>query len=491
MARCRQHRALTTIQYRDRSVTYDQARKRSANRLGLAVTPAASVDTALLLDELQRTYKQNGARPIDVDFRNLVKWVRLGDQLTHQIHPYPGKLLPNIAHFFSRASSLSRNNGAILDPFCGSGSVALEASIAGRKTYIADANPLALLISKVKTTPYDPDHLATTAKHIVRRASRLKAAASIAIVNEHIWYPPNQKKALEILARAVSEVGDTSVRDFFRVCLSVTARRLSLADPSISVPVRLRQKPTFSESVNTRIKARLAWALNASALEEFLCCSESNIARVRAANMANPKRLAAMIVGNDARQLTAPASDRRLTSSSIPLIITSPPYGSAQKYVRASSLSLNWLQLASPDGLASLEGCSIGREHIPLHKRTNGCELPLPDAYEELVNRIEDRNRHRALITRHYLSDMRAALQEMTRITRPNGHIVIVIGNNQVCGLPLRNDDYVTHTLQALGLSLDLHLIDHIKSRGLMTKRNKTASVISRESVLVFSKPSE
>lgn len=470
-------------------MTYNQVRKKSANRPDVAGTPAAAIDTALILDELQRAYKQNGARPIEVDFRNLVNWVRLGDQLTHQIHPYPGKLLPNIAHFFSRASSLSKNDGAILDPFCGSGSVALEASIAGHKTYIADANPLALLISKVKTTPYDPDLLASTTKHIARRTSRLKAAASIAIVNEHLWYPPNQKKALEILARAVSEVEAPAVRDFFRVCLSVTARRLSLADPSISVPVRLRPKPIFSGSVNKRIKARLSWALSASALEEFICCCESNIARVRAANTANPKRLATMIAGNDARQLTAPATGRRLPSGSIPLIITSPPYGSAQKYVRASSLSLNWLQLASPDGLASLESSSIGREHIPLHKRADEC-APIPRAYEELVNRIEAMNPHRALITRHYLSDMRAALQEMARVTRPHGHVVIVIGNNQVCGQPLRNDDYVTQTLQELGLSLDLHLIDHIKSRGLMTKRNKTASVISRESVLLFSKPS-
>jgi hypothetical protein len=37
-------------------------------------------------------------------------------------------------------------------------------------------------------------------------------------------------------------------------------------------------------------------------------------------------------------------------------------------------------------------------------------------------------------------------------------------------------------------MTLELSLIDHIKSRGLMTKRNQTASVIAREAVLVFRK---
>jgi hypothetical protein len=57
------------------------------------------VDTSLLYDEFRNKYNKSG-KEIDVDFRKLVAWIRLGDQFTHQIHPYPAKLLPNIAHFF-------------------------------------------------------------------------------------------------------------------------------------------------------------------------------------------------------------------------------------------------------------------------------------------------------------------------------------------------------------------------------------------------------
>ena len=47
----------------------------------------------------------------------------------------------------------------------------------------------------------------------------------------------------------------------------------------------------------------------------------------------------------------------------------------------------------------------------------------------------------------------------------------------------------MTYCFKKYGLSLKLILVDDIKSRGLMTKRNRTASIISRETVLIFEKP--
>lgn len=449
---------------------------------------AELVDTSLLVEELRNIYKQRN-QPIEVDFRKLVKWVRPGDQLTHQIHPYPAKLFPHIAHFFVRASLFHRQNRRVLDPFCGSGTVALETSLAGYIPYVADANPLALLITKVKTTPYESEALLETMRKILSRTRCVKTAPEVPVVNHHLWYTPATKKALEKLLCAVMETEDEVQRDFFRVCFSVTIRRLSQADPVISVPVRLRTKDKFSERVNAKIKNRLDWIKNAIPLDEFRKVCEGNIERVNKTNNALPNRIPAVEVGIDARQLYMPGINQNhpLESESIPLIVASPPYGSAQKYIRATSLSLNWLGLARPDELVLLEGKSIGREHVPLY-RGEDIEEQLPNEYERLLSVIQKKNDTRARITRRYLHEMKSALTEMTRVTSLNGHIVLVVGNNQVCEESLRNDKYVTHVLQELGLKLEISLIDHIKSRGLMTKRNRAASVISRECVLVFTK---
>ena len=64
----------------------------------------------------------------------------------------------------------------------------------------------------------------------------------------------------------------------------------------------------------------------------------------------------------------------------------------------------------------------------------------------------------------------------------------MVIGNNTVCGKPFNTQQYLTSYMQEKGMSLQFKLIDDIKSYGLMTKRNKTASKISREWVLVLRK---
>lgn len=464
------------------------AKERSAVDLLLSENARGEIDTSLLLEELCREYQRTGHH-VEVDFRKLVRWVRLGDQLAHQIHPYPAKLLPNIAHFFVRASVFHSRNRRILDPFCGSGTVALEASMAGYTPYIADANPLALLIARVKTTPYEPNQLRITARRILARAARFRTAPEIPVVNHHLWYAPNRKIELEKLLRAVMEIDDDAERDFFRVCFSVTARRLSFADPAVSVPVRLKTKETFGIKVNEKIQNRLDWIEGTSHFAEFAKVCETNIERVQECNDGRKDRIGAITVGVDARQLIQPGSSkvRALQSDSIPLVVTSPPYGSAQKYIRATSLSLNWLGLAGPESLSKLEWDSIGKEHIPRFRQEE-ISTPLPNEYERLLAKVKIKNTKRALITRHYLNDMRRALSEMARVTAKGGHIVLVVGNNQVCGEPLRNDRYVIHVLQELGLNLELSLIDHIKSRGLMTKRNKTASIISLESVLVFSK---
>lgn len=462
--------------------------KGSAACLLLPERAESEIDTSLLLGELSREYQRTD-QYVEVDFRKLVGWVRLGDQLTHQIHPYPAKLLPNIAHFFLRASVLHKPTRCVLDPFCGSGTVALEASMAGYTPYVADANPLALLITKVKTTPYVPEELRIATKRIIARAARFRTAPEVSVVNHHLWYTQDRKKGLEILLRAIMEIDDEAQRDFFRISFSVTARRLSLSDPAVSVPVRLKTRDIFCKKTNEKIQSRLNWIAGANPFVEFVKVCESNIQRVQESNNLLKNRIPAVAVGVDARQLYQPTSNKahRLKSDSVPFIVTSPPYGSAQKYIRATSLSLNWLGLAEPEGLSALEWESIGREHVPFF-RQDSSSMHLPAAYEHLLEQVERINPKRALITRHYLYEMKSALSEMARVTSKGGHIVLVVGNNQVCGEPLRNDKYVVHVLQELGLNLELGLIDHIKSRGLMTKRNKTASVISLETVLVFSK---
>ena len=111
-----------------------------------------STESSLL--SLLSLYKK-GKKPIEVDFRDLVKWIPYGERATHFIHPYPGKLLYHIPHFFLSNQVLCNDDGIVFDPFCGSGTVLLESLLNNKNAIGIDINPLAVLISKVKTTPID------------------------------------------------------------------------------------------------------------------------------------------------------------------------------------------------------------------------------------------------------------------------------------------------------------------------------------------------
>ena len=70
--------------------------------------------------------------------------------LTHNFHPYPAKFVPQIPRILIEA--LTDVGDTVLDPFCGSGTSLVEASILQRYSVGFDLNPIAGLISRVKTT---------------------------------------------------------------------------------------------------------------------------------------------------------------------------------------------------------------------------------------------------------------------------------------------------------------------------------------------------
>ncbi len=442
--------------------------------------PYSTSDT---LDKLFCRYEKT-QRAQNVSFRKLVHWIKIGERATHYAHSYPAKLLPHIAHFFLASAQLSSPGDVVLDPFGGTGTVALEAILAGRQAYLAEVNPLAALIAQVKTSALDERELTATAARINRRrvAHSSKRLPFPNVVNIRLWYSDDAIKALSALKAAIRQEPAGQVRDFFWVCFSQTCRKASNADPRLSVPVRTKHP--------AELGIAKVWNL-------FDAQVTSNVARIRDFSILlgeGRRERKAFCVGSDARALLSPKdlSEVRppLPSSSVPLVITSPPYAGAQKYVRATSLSLGWLDLIEIKALKRLEDATIGREHF----RKVACQtcptVGLPDA-DRVIKRVFRINPLRSVIIATYLTEMKEALVEMTRVLRPGGHIVMVIGNNEVCKRPFKSSDYLRSFCEQLGLITRLRLVDEIRSRGLMTKRNRTASVITREWVLVFQKPPE
>lgn len=431
------------------------------------------------LEAYQLSYLKDG-EPIAVNFRSLVPELKKSERYSHLIHSYPAKLLVNIPYYFLASDALCPKNGIVLDPFCGTGTVLLEAVLSGRIALGADANPLAKLITTVKTIHIPRETLSNTLATTLIRAKKYRRVVNHpeAVV---IWYSNKSLRQLTNVQRSIAEIEDEQQRAFFELCFSNVVRKVSYADPSISVPVHWNPERFNShpERMN-EIRKKLQQLETVDVYDKFEIVCKSNIDRINTLKNHICDGITAKIISDDARKLG-------LESNSVDLILTSPPYAGAQKYIRASWLNLYWLNLVKIEDIRKLKTHNIGREDYrkeEVHESYTGIkavDIVLNDLYKSGEMK-------RAFLAANYLNEMKVALDESCRVLRPGGYMVIVIGNNTVCKRQFDTQNYLTSYLVEKGMHLQYKLIDDIKSYGLMTKRNKTADKITREWILVFKK---
>ncbi len=427
--------------------------------------------------------------PIEVSFRKLVTGVKT-DRATHLIHSYPAKLLMNIPYFFLNNTVLSKEGDNVLDPFCGTGTVLLEAILAKRNAYGADANPLARMITNVKTTNYSLEKLEFYFEGIKEKNIKEEIGSYPDVVNIDYWFLPNVKKQLNQILYSIKLIDNPKYQDFFMICFSNCVKKVSLADNRVSVPVKLRfdQFP-IGHPLREKNKEKLKNLKTLVVLDKFNTIVEDNIKRYKKEETNFSSKYKAKIISSNAKKLIKPNKDlfKGIKAESIDLIITSPPYAGAQKYIRSSSLNLGWTELAKKVELRQLDSLSIGRENY-LKEEYNELLTTGVEEADSLLNEIYTSNALRAHIAANYLIEMRTALNEAYKALRKGGYFVLVIANNQVCKREFKTKDYLVKIALELGLNIKFELIDDIKSYGLMTKRNKTASIITREWVILFEK---
>lgn len=445
------------------------------------------------------TYKQcenfcieysNTGKPIRINFRQLVPELNNNERYSHLIHPYPAKLLSNIPYYFLSSDYFCPIDGLVLDPFCGTGTVMLEANISGRSAIGADANPLAVLIAQVKTTHIPAEKLQRTLKSVIIRAQKCKKETTEPPKSILRWFSPSTIVQLIRLEESINKVKSCDVRRFFLLCFSNLIKKVSFADPSISVPVKLNPK-RFAKNPERKkaVEFKLQTLQCIDVYDKFEDICKLNIRRVDSLRTLKEMGVSTEVVSNDARRITDTYGGNKLmTDECVDLVLTSPPYAGAQKYIRSSWLSLYWLGKKLPEEIRLLNNKNIGREDYHKSEINQYIKTGIAAADAVLESLYRDGKHERAYIVGNYLNEMKLALDESSRVLKKGGYMVIVIGNNTVCNRPFDTQDYLTTYLESKGMQLQFKLIDDIKSYGLMTKRNKTASTISCEWVLVFKK---
>lgn len=461
-----------------------------------------------LIDDFVVQYERTGCSQ-RVDFRGLCahwQWAKRSDVYTHFLHRYPAKLIPYIPIFFL-SSSLASDDDIILDPFAGTGTVGLESIthlIHPRNCQLIEINPLARLISSAKTTPIDPAILRRRLADLSRLMREYDKEPTIPqFPGIDFWFRQKAQKGL-VKVRDCIEALEANVpeKDFFWACYSSIIRDMSRADPKVSPPVRLSAKkfPGTQEAV---VKTKLAQKRRFEAPTLFRKAVKRNIERMQELWSVSDRTRSSktvQVVGSDARNLTRSpyigkgrldtTQSRPLMDNSIGMVITSPPYINAQKYTRTTKFELWWLELIkeSAEALGNFDRQLIGTERVPYDEYVEITAVGNTTA-DALLQQIFDIESLRAGIVSKYFNDMRLALREVKRVLRPEGYCILVVGNNAIFKQVIPNNQILAEMAQEEGFELEAMLVDKIRSRGLITKRHETASMIADEWIILLRKP--
>ena len=391
---------------------------------------------------------------------------------THNFHWYPAKLFPQIpAHFLDLADV--RPGTVVLDPFCGSGTVLVEASVRDCLPIGFDIHPLARLISRAKTTPLSTASLKRLLDAIMQHTHMIRAYPP-ADRMPHYWFTAPARAALYRIYTSITTVATTpAIADFFLASLTSITRRCSLADPYIPPPVRMnpRRFSVAGHRYQTAYNRVMAISLP-EVYQMFETAVKANIQRL--GSFQDPRRPRAQISPSSA--LNMPLPDR-----SVDVAITSPPYCGAQKYIRTFRLELLLLGY-SASHLKRLERHTLGSE-----KAIWSQPFPSPvitPRQTATLQQITARNPRRARMLELYLDGLHKFVAELERVLKPGAHAFVTLGQSHFSQIPVDLADHFLEFADRFGYTLQARFTDQIPARLMITKRSSTANVIRSENIL-------
>jgi site-specific DNA-methyltransferase (cytosine-N4-specific) len=362
--------------------------------------------------------------------------------LTHNIHRYSGKFIPQIA---ARAISiLTREGELVLDPYCGSGTTLLEAALSGRHAVGLDLNPLAVLIARTKVTPVDPEKLSwltdTMTSKLAEDGQMLlmapgdndgkKSEARTIVGDARLenprflkWFARPILTDLVRIDHQISSIADPQLRNIALVAFSDILRRSSNAHsgyPNVMFDKKAPPRPR--------------------PIQPFLA-SLRRVAKMVAmlANAGSTQNMPEVLEGN--------ATSIPIDKCSVDAVVSHPPYIGSIPYAEYGTLSLLWLGIDS----------------------------------RELDARLTGGRRQSADVVQRFRDDYGRMLRETQRILRAGRFAFLMVGSPVVRG-EIINLPQMTKTLAA---QAGLRLVVETTRKGMNRRANKMGS----ESILVFEKP--
>jgi DNA modification methylase len=362
----------------------------------------------------------------------------------NNMHWFPASFIPQIPSLL--ISRLSRVGDTVLDPFCGSGTTLIEAVRVGRVAVGIDSNPLACLISKVKTTFIEPETLKSTVTRFLKgiEESTDESVITPDFPNRDRWFHSSTLQELSRIFTLIGREQENAIKVFLLICFSSILKKCcSQQDHYTYVADNMFSKDgaeiRYMNAINT---FSLVVLKNLDSLLEFY--EEVGLQEHEPQNLLSQCK----IINGNAKSIDF------LQDESIDLVVTSPPYAGVTDYTTGHRLSFYWL---FPDFFVDSKKAEIGARW----KRFRH-------------NSFED-----------YFDDLQVCFSEIWRVLKRNSFFCCVIGETS----SEKKTEVINEAIKRLCVTeAGFSLISDSISRRIYAKRIRAKKGVSREHIMVFQK---
>ena len=353
------------------------------------------------------------------------------------VHPFPARMAPAIV--WDKLRKIKGECLRILDPMAGSGTTLVVGRAMGHIAYGVDRDPLAVMIAKAWCDDVDKERLLSKAEEVLEKAKNTvrilpKREAYPSHADDETkrfvryWFDLTNRKQLAGLSKHISLVRDENVRVFLWTGFSrmiITKKvGVSLAmDISHSRPHRVYDKAPV-KAFEVFLKA-VKKVVDGNAFSSCECMLPKPIIR-----------------RGDSRELD-------FKKNFFDIVITSPPYLNAIDYMRGHKMALVWMK-NSIKSLRELRGTNIGAEVKSVGTKKDRIINVIAG-----VGDVEKLGGRQKGFLMRYVLDMDSVCSEITRVLKPNGSAVFVVGDSTLQGVFIKNSEGVKRLAEHYGLKVE------------------------------------
>lgn len=414
------------------------------------------------------------------------------DENIHRLFLYPAMMVPATQKaVLDVLREFLPEHPDMIDPYMGSATSLLSCMELGMNVYGQDINPLAVLLSKVKTGPLD-DVLFQNRLEVINSRIDKDESEEIFIPFQNIdkWFKKNIQTELSKIRRAIMQEEDIHVRRFFWIVMAEVIR-ISSNDRTSTYKLHLRTE----EEIEKR---------NISATDEFIKLAERSIKdlekfKTKLYELSLIKGEAGCYKGETTVKW-GNTLEKINSSSTFSLLVSSPPYGdnhTTVTYGQHSYLQLQWIDRKDIDENIDFDflrttqeidrkslGGVVDRKSIAVQRRII---LEKSLSLREFVNSFDIREQDKLNKVIVFIYDFYKSLDVIIPKLDKGAYLVWTIGNRHVQKKEVPNDKILIDLMRDRDITL-IHEAERAILNKIMPSRNKITQTMTKEKILIFQK---